>query len=252
MIRATNSGQIQFGMVNIPVKVYAATKEQRVQFKTLDPSDDTPVKQRLVNATTGAEVKRGTTKKGYEHSRGAYVVITDAELESLRPENDKCMEILEFIPAKEIDSVYFQKSSLLGPDKGGSKPYHLLRQAMLNSGKVAFGRYRARGKESLILLRPTSEGIVMNTLFFADEVRDFEQIGIKEVDISQDELELADQLVRQLSEESFQIDKHEDTFRNEVLSLIDQKVQGKEITISQTVEAKPVIDLVAALRGSLK
>lgn len=253
-IRSTGSGTVTFGMVSIPVKVYTATSPKSVKFNMLTKSGNR-VGQKLYDKETGIEVARNETVKGYEvknpYGESNYVVVTDEELKALRPTSDKCMEILEFVPLEKVDPVYFEKSHLLGPDKGGNKPYHMLREAMLKSGQVAIGRYRVRGKENLIVLRPTHNGIMMHTLYFHDEVRDFEDLGLDHVDIPADEGDLALKLVNHLSKQTFTPEKYEDRFRTDVLDLIDHKLNGEEFEIEE-VEERPDCSMVEALRASLK
>ena len=139
--RATSSATISFGLVTIPVKVYAAVQSKAVHFNMLDPRDKARVKQQLVNANTGEPVERGSTLRGYEYARGQYVVFTDAELEALEQKSDKTIEIAEFVPIERVDPNLFEKSNLLGPDKGAAKAYRLLNEAMTLTGRVAIGRF---------------------------------------------------------------------------------------------------------------
>ena len=252
--RAISSGTISFGLVSIPVKVYAATSSKSVRFNMLDPSDKSRVKQQYVNANTGEPVERGELVRGYEYSRDQYVVLSDEEYKSLEQKSDRSIEISEFIPIEAVDPVYFGGANLLGPDRGGAKAYKLLREAMLATGRVAIGRYATRGKEQLVLIRPREDGLVMHGLYYADEVRSFEDVEIDEdIELKDSELELANQLIGQLSTEAFAPEKYEDGFRQAVLELVDRKVAGEEVVIQPKTEAKEqIIDLVAALKKSLE
>jgi DNA end-binding protein Ku len=251
--RATASGTISFGLVSIPVKVYTATSTRAVRFNMLDPKDNSRVKQQYVNSASGEVVERGDMVKGYEYARGQYVVVTDDELKALEHKSDRTVEIEEFVPIESIDPVYFDRSNLLGPDKGGAKAYKLLREAMLASGKVAVGRFSTRGRLQLVLIRPTREGLMMHGLFYADEVRSFEDVEIDEEIVLKDtELQLARQLIEQLSGPKFQPDKFEDDYRQAVLEAVDRKVAGEEVIIQPKTEAREqIIDLMAALKKSL-
>lgn len=251
--RATSSGTISFGLVSIPVRVFTATSSKSVHFNMLDPKDQSRVKQQYVNATTGERVERSEMVRGYEYSRGQYVVLTDDELKALEQKATKSIEIEEFIPIEEVDPVYFDRSNLLGPDKGGAKAYKLLRQAMLSTGKVAVGRFATRGKQQLVLIRPTSEGLMMHGLFYADEVRSFEDLEIDEdIAIKDAELELANQLIDQLTHSKFEPQTYEDEFRQAVLEVVDRKVAGEEVVVMpRTEQREQIIDLMAALKKSL-
>ncbi|MEM7244131.1 MAG: Ku protein [Acidobacteriota bacterium] len=251
--RATSSATITFGLVAIPIKVYTATKSQAVRFSMLHAPDKARLKQHYSCTSCGDEVPRSDTVKGYEHARGQYVVFTDEELKALERHSDKTIAIDEFIPIKSVDPVFFEKTNLLGPDKGGSKSYRLLRQAMEESGRVALGRYSARGKQQVVILRPVDHGLMMHSLYHADEVRNFDDIDLGEAPEFQDaELTLAKQLIEQLATPEFVPDRYEDEYRKAVLAAVDKKVAGEEVVAMPEVEThEQVIDLVAALKRSL-
>jgi DNA end-binding protein Ku len=251
--RATSSGTISFGLVSIPVKLYAATRSQSVHFNLLDPRDKSRVKQQYVNARTGDPVDRGELVKGYEYARGQYVVLSDEELAALEKKSDRSIEIAEFVPMQNVDAVYFEKAQLLGPDKGGAKAYRLLNEAMTSMGVVAIGRYNARGKQELVLIRPRGRGLLLHSLFYADEVRSFDDVEFgDEPSIQAREMELAGQLIEQLQTDRFEPSKYEDEYRRDVLAVVERKVAGEQTVI--VPEAQPreqIIDLVAALKESL-
>ncbi len=251
--RATASGTISFGLVAIPIKVYGASQSKTVRFSMLHTGDHSRLKQQYVCASCEQIVPRSDTVKGYEYSRGQYVVMTDDELKALEKKTDRTIEIEEFIPIDQVDPIFFEKSNLLGPDKGGHKSYRLLCSAMIDSGKVALGRYGTRGRQQLVLLRPTMEGLTMHGLFYADEVRRFDDIDLgDEVEFKQGELDLAKQLIEQLANEKFEPEKYQDEYRQAVLSAVDRKVAGEEIVIVEEPDRRDqIIDLVAALKESL-
>ena len=168
--RATSSGTISFGLVSIPVKLYPATRSKSVHFNMLHATDRSRLKQQYVCATCGEVVERSATVRGYEYARDQYVVLSEEELKALETKSDKSIEIEEFIPIERVDPVYFDSSQLLGPDKGGQKAYRLLNEAMLTMGRVAIGRFKTRGREQLVLIRPLGRGLVLHGLFYADEV----------------------------------------------------------------------------------
>jgi DNA end-binding protein Ku len=251
--RAISSGTISFGLVSIPIKVFTATSSKDVHFSMLHTKDKSRLKQQYVCATCGEIVPRSDTVKGYEYSRDQYVVVTDEELAGLSRKTDQTIEIEEFVPIAQVDPVYFERSQLLGPDKGGQKAYQLLHQAMIKTKRVAVGRYATRGRLQLVLLRPMGEGLAMHGLYYADEVRSFADIEIdREIHLKDAELELATQLIEQLSHETFDAGKYEDDYRRAILEAVDRKVAGEEIVAAAPAEQREqIIDLVAALKKSL-
>lgn len=251
--RAISSGTISFGLVSIPIKVYTATSSKDVHFSMLHATDRSRLKQQYVCATCGEVVARTGTVKGYEYSRDQYVVVTDDELASLQKKTDQTIEIEEFVPIAKVDPIYFEKSNLLGPDKGGQKAYQLLHEAMVKTGRVAVGRYATRGRLQLVLLRPMGQGLAMHGLYYADEVRSFADIEIdRTIALKDAELDLATQLVERLSHESFDPAKYEDEYRAAILQAVDRKVAGEEIVAARPEEQREqIIDLVAALKKSL-
>jgi DNA end-binding protein Ku len=251
--RATSSATICFGLVSIPVKVYTATQSRSVRFNMLDARDRSRIKQQYVSASTGEVVPREDTVRGYEYARGQYVVLSDEELAALEQKSDRSIEIEEFVPIESVDPLYFEKANLLGPDKGGQKAYRLLNEAMTLMGRVAIGRYATRGRQQLVLVRPLQRGLVLQGLFYADEVRGFDDIEFgDEVELKSGEVELASQLIEQLSKDTFDPTRYEDEYRRAVLEVVDRKVAGEEIVVMPRPEAREqIIDLVAALKKSL-
>jgi DNA end-binding protein Ku len=251
--RATSSGTISFGLVSIPIKVYTATRSKSVSFNMLHETDKSRLKQQYLCSTCGEVVERSATVRGYEYSRGQYVVLNEDELKALQRKTDQTIEIEEFIPIQKVDPIYFEKSYMLGPDKGGHKAYRLLREAMTQTGRVAVGRFSTRGKQQLVLLRPVDRGLVLHGLFYADEVSKFDDVDLgDEIDLKEAELALAKQLIEQLSSRTFDPETYEDEYRFAVLEAIDRKVAGEEVVVVPTTEAREkIIDLVAALKQSL-
>jgi DNA end-binding protein Ku len=251
--RATSSGTISFGLVSIPIKVFTASSSKTVRFSMLHETDKSRLKQTFVCKACDEPVERSETVRGYEYARDQYVVLSEDEIKDLEQASDRTIEIEEFVPISKVDPIYFEKSNLLGPDKGGHKAYRLLQQAMIEAGRVAIGRFNQRGRQQLVLLRPNNDGLVMHGLFYADEVRSFDDIELgDEVEIKDSELSLAHQLIDQLSQKKFEPDKYEDDYRRTVLEAVDQKVAGEEIVAAPTEEPREqIIDLVAALKKSL-
>lgn len=253
MARSIATATISFGLVAIPVKLYPATQSQAsISFTQLGP-DGERVRQQYVSAKTGEVVERSEMKKGYEFAKGRYVVIEPEELEALQATSTGAIDIQEFVPLEAVDPLYFQKSYYLGPDKGGTRPYQLLAQAMRETGFVGIGKYAARGKDYLTLVRPTGEGLILEQLYYADEVRDLSEVPIDEAEVKPAELKLAKQLIDQVASKEFHPENYEDTVKSRIEELIEKKIAGEEISIEpeEAAAGAKVIDLMAALKQSL-
>lgn len=250
--RAISTGTISFGLVSIPVKLYTAASSEQVRFNMLHDKCGGRLKMQYYCPVDDEVVDRKNTVKGYEHARGQYVTFTDEELKALEAEKSNSIEIVEFVPLTQIDLVQVEHSYYLGPDKGGDKAYSLLSQSMEQSGRVAVGRWAARGKEQLIVIRPYKKGLLFHQLFYADEVREFEEIDtgatFKFSDVERD---LAQKLIEQLSKDEFESDKYHDSFRERVQQAVDQKVAGEQVTVAPEAPRAHVIDLFEALKQSL-
>ncbi|MEZ5332471.1 MAG: Ku protein [Thermoanaerobaculia bacterium] len=251
--RAMGSGTISFGLVAIPVKLYSTGESaSQVSFNMVHKTCGTRVKYRYYCPTDDELVERDELANGYEFAKGQYVLFTDDELKVLQPEATNAIEITEFVPLEQVDPIYFEKSYYLGPGQGGDKPYLLLAKTMKETGKAALARYAARGKDYLVLLRPFDKGLIMQQLRYADEIRSFDEVPIGDADLKKPELALARQVVEQSSSEAFDPSGYEDTVRQQVLELIERKVQGEEIVAQPEESPKAqVIDLMEALKASL-
>lgn len=251
--RAISSATISFGLVAIPVKLYTATSSQQVSFNMLHPETKTRVQQQYITPATGEVVSRSSLVKGYEYARGQYVVFTEEELKALEAERSNGIEIVEFVPLASVDLLHVEKSYYLGPDKGGDKAYRLLTEAMQRTGKVAVGRWAARGKEQLILLRPHKSGLLLHQMYYANEVRSFEEIDTGATfEFKEVELNLAEKLIGELSTETFHPERYKDDYAERVLAAVDQKVKGEQIHAAPEVPRAQVIDLFEALKQSLE
>lgn len=250
---AIGSGTISFGLVSIPVRMYTAASSASVSFNMLHAKCGSRIKQQTFCPVCNEVIERTGLVKGHEVSKDRYVRVTDEELKALEGEASKTIDIAEFVPLERVDPVYFEKAYYLGPDKGGEKAYRLLTDAMAKSGRVAVATFVMRGKESLVLIRPSSDGLMLHTMFFSDEVRSFGEIDKGEgAKIRDGEMELAQQLIDGLSNDEFKPENYEDRYRLRVLQLIESKVEGKEITVVAPEAARvQVIDLMDALKESL-
>jgi DNA end-binding protein Ku len=246
-------GTISFGLVAIPVKLYSATTSQSVSFNLLHAACGSRIRQQTFCPTCNTVVERADLVRGYEVSRDQYVRVTDDELRSLEGEASRTIDIAEFVPLEHVDPIYFEKTYYLGPEKGGEKPYRLLAEAMRDSKKVALATFVMRGKESLVLIRAAGGGLMLHTMFFADEVRNFGEISKGEgAEVRPNELTLATRLIEGLSTDEFAPDRYRDAYRERVLELIQQKAEGREVSAAPPPAGRPqVIDLVQALEASL-
>lgn len=251
--RALSSATISFGLVAIPVKLFTAASSEQVRFNMLHDKCSGRVKQQYYCPTDDEVVDRKQLVKGYEYARGQYVRFDPGELEKLEVERTNSIEIVEFVPLSSVDFVQVEKSYYLGPDKGGDKPYQLLSEVMQEKGVVAVGRWAARGKDQLVLLRPYGEdGLILHQLYYANEVRAFDEIDTgASFDFKKAERDLAKKLVDELTVDAFDAEQFEDTYRARVLEAVEQKVEGEEITVAPEAPKAQIIDLFEALKKSL-
>lgn len=250
--RAISSGTISFGLVSIPVKLYTATSSQQVRFNMLHGETKSRVKQQYILPGSGEVVDRKSLAKGYEYARGQFVIFTDEELQRLEAEKSSSIDIVEFVPLDSVDLIQVEKTYYLGPDKGGDKAYRLLSAAMNETGKVAVGRWAARGKEQLVLIRPYRDGLLLHQMFYANEVRAFDEVDTGATGMFRDiERELAIKLINELTTAAFDASKYRDEYADRVRAAVDQKVAGQEVTAVGEVPRAEIIDLFEALKQSL-
>jgi len=247
------SGTVSFGLVTIPVKLYSTGESAvGIQLNMLHKKCGSRLKQQYFCPTDNEVVGRDEMVKGYEYAKGQYVLFTEEELKALTPEATNAIEITEFVPLAEVDPIYFEKATYLGPDRGGDRPYRLLSEAMRKTGRAALARYAARGKDYLVLLRPYQDGLLMQQLRYADELRAFSEVPLAPAEVKEPELNLAMQLIDQIAADTFKPESYEDHVRLRTRELIEQKVSGQEITAAPAEEPKAqIIDLMEALKASL-
>ena len=256
MPRAIWSGSISFGLVNIPVKLFSAISEKSVRFNQLDRRNQARVRQQRVNAETGEEVPFEDIVKGYEVTKGHYVILTDDELASFAPEATHTIDLVCFVDLDEIDPIFFDGAYHVAPEKA-AKPYALLVQAMEESNKVAIARFVMRSKQYLAALRPKDGTLILSMMVYSDELNATSDIAefddVASVDVDRRELTMAEQLIESLSE-PFDPDSFHDDYRERVLDLIERKAEGEEIVaeITPAPSADKVIDLMAALEASVQ
>lgn len=253
MPRSTGSGVIAFGLVSIPVKTFTAQSEAKAAFKQITP-DGNKVKQRWTDEVTGDEVAFKDLRKGYPLSKDSFVIFTADELKSLRPESTKAMDIIEMVDATSVDPIRVNSCTYLGPDDGGEKAYALLAMILKRTGKVAVARrFNSRSaKEQLVTIREYQNGLLLQTMLYEPEVRDFADIrGSVTTEFHEKEIEMAEQLVSQLDTGTYDPSKHVDEFTAAVKAAAELKAEGKDVEIVQTSPNAPALDLAAALQASL-
>jgi DNA end-binding protein Ku len=252
--RAIWSGSISFGLVNVPVKLFTSVRKKDVRFNQLHAEDGVRIQQKRVCPADGEEVSWDDLVKGYEISPGQYVVVSNEELEALDPEATHTVDIEDFVALEEIDPLYFDTSYYLVPDAPGVKPYRLLLDAMTESGRVGVGSVVLRTKQYLCAVRPLGDALVLTTMNYADEVsstEDLEGLPGPGAEPSSREMKVAKQLIDSLTAK-FEPDKYHDSYREQVLTLIEAKAQGQEVVSEPPPEkAAPVVDLMSALEASL-
>jgi DNA end-binding protein Ku len=255
MARAIWSGSITFGLLNVPVKLYSAVSKQNVKFRELREGDGSRVRHKRVSESDGKEVPYEKIVKGYEFAPDQYVLLSKDELAELEPEKSRAIEIKDFVDLDEIDPIYFEQPYYLGPDKGAEKAYSLLVRAMAESGKVAIARFVLRNKEHLAAIRPMGDVLTLTTMRFHDEVSSPGDVDLDEIKSAKPdakELKMAQQLIESFSSE-FEPESYRDEYRDELLSLLEQKAAGKEVVAAPSEAPKPTKapDLMAALEESL-
>jgi DNA end-binding protein Ku len=255
MPRSIWSGAISFGLVNVPVKLYSAVSRKTVRFNQLNSKTGNRIQQKRVDPDTGDEVAYDDIVKGFELTKDRYVVLTPEELDALDPERTRTIDIEDFVSLDEIDPIYYDHPYWLVPDKGAAKAYGLLLEAMRDAGKVAIARVVLRSKEALVAIRPAGNGLMMETMLFADEVVPPEEIEDlpeeQELKVSDRELKMARQLIDSLTSD-WEPTQYHDEYREKVLDLIERKAQGEVIAVQpEAPQPAAVPDLMAALEASL-
>src|SRR3954465_326169 len=253
--RSIASLTLSFGLVSIPVKLYSATEASKsISFNMLHKTCGSRLKQQYLCPKEEVPVAREEMVKGYEFAKDQYVVFTAEELKAVEEAGTHMAEITEFVPVESVDPVYFDKAYYLAPDKLGAKPYALLAKALRESQRCALGRWAARGKQYIVMIRAIEDGLVMQQLLYAGEVRSIKDIDIPKTEVRDAELKLAQQLIEQQAVDRFDPSAYKDDVRERIDAAIQKKVEGQEITMAEAPEPAggQVIDLMEALRASLE
>lgn len=255
MARSIASATISFGMVSIPVDIYPATQSSgSISFNLLHSTCGSRLKQQYTCIKEGVVVERADMVKGYEFAEGRYVTFTKEELKALEESPTHMIDITEFVPAEAIDPIYYDKAYYLAPGKGGAKPYALLRQAMQEAQRFGLGKWASRGKQYIVELRPVADGIVLQQLLYAAEVRSMSEIVIDKSEVRDAELNLAMRLIEQITSDKFDPANYQDEEKKRIEAAIQKKIEGEQIAISadEGQGGAQIIDLMDALRASLE
>src|SRR3954467_14260762 len=253
--RSIGTLTISFGLVAIPVKMYSATEASRgISFNLLHKTCGSRLRQQYFCIKEDVPVSRDEMVKGYEFAKDQYVMFSPEELKAMEEAGTQTADINEFVPISAIDPVYFDKAYYIAPDKGGAKPYALFAKALRESKRCAVGRWAARGKQYIVMIRPVDDGLVMQQLMYAGEVRPISEIDIPKMDVRDAELKLAKQLIDQQTSATFDPSQYTDEVSTRIEEAVQRKVEGQEITMAEAPEpgGAKVIDLMEALRASLE
>jgi len=251
--RPIGSATIAFGLVSVPIKLYSAGEASAaVTFNWLHKKCGSRLKQQYVCAQDGEKVEKDDMVKGYEFAKGQYVLFTPEELKTMEEKATGAIDIGEFVPAEQVDRLWLEKAYFLGPDKGGERAYKLLAAALRETKRAALGQYAVRGKQYLVMVRPLGDGLVMEQLHYADEIRSISDVDIPEGEVKKAELALAVQLIEQSATDTFRPEAYEDHVKQRMLESIQLKVEGHEITSEPAAAPETqIIDLMEALKASL-
>jgi DNA end-binding protein Ku len=251
--RSIGTATISFGLVSIPTKLYTTNESGGdIHFNMLHDADGGRLKQQYICTKCNEVVDREHTVKGYEHTKGQYVVLSADELKALDAVATQTIALEEFVPAEKVDPLFVEKSYYLGPDKGGERAYKLIRDAMLETGLVGIASYSARGKQYIVALRPFHEGLILHQLRYAQEVKPWSEVPMPDLpELKPQEIGLAKQIIQQIQHETWAPEKYKDEVQERMMELINKKIEGQEITMQPEAPAGKVIDLMAALKASL-
>ena len=243
-------GHLTFGLVSFPVKLYSAARSETVSFNQLHKTDNSRIRQVIYCQAEDKPIPRNEIVKGYEYEKDRYVVLEDEDIKKAAPRSSKVMELQEFVKSEEVDPVFLESSYYLAPDEAGEKPYALLLQALKQTGYVGLAKVTMHNREHVVILRPGAQGIVLHTMYYADEVRKSEEFRTDTSLVRDKELELARSLVESLAA-SFEPEKYKDGYREHLQAVIQAKLKGEEVVEAPTPHMAKVIDIMDALKKSL-
>src|SRR5213080_4383168 len=245
------SGYLTFGLISMPVRLFSGARSSGISFHMLHRDDLTRIKQQLYCPSDNRVVERSEIVKGYEYRKDEYVVIEPEEIKKIEPKTAKTMEILEFVKESDVDPVYFESSYYMMPEEAGRRPYALLTKALEESEYVAIAKLTMHNREYTVFLRPREGGLMLHTMYYADEVKKVEGFGAPDVELKEAEVKVAHQLIEALADE-WDPEKYKDSFQENLKQLIETKLEGGEVAaVEKPKKLAPVIDLMAALKQSL-
>lgn len=245
----SHRGAISFGLVHIPIGLYTATQDNDIHFKQLC-QDMSRVRYKKVCASCGKEIKNNDILKGFEYEKDKYVIVTEDDFEKIKTEKDRTVQIIHFTDLSSVRPIYFEKSYHVIPEKGGEKAFELLRRAMEEEGKVAIGKTVMGNKETLLCILPTAEGLLIETLFFDDEIREPPR-ELTRPTVKEDELSMAKTLIGAM-DQPFAPQQYQDEYQERLKEMIAAKIAGQEVAAAAPEETANVIDLMEALKASLE
>jgi DNA end-binding protein Ku len=253
-MRTIWNGSINFGLVNIPVGLAVAQQRKDTAFRTLHRECGTPIKQKRYCPFHERDVEADELVKGWEFAKGQFVLVEDSDLEAVALQRSQSVDIIRFVPIDQVDPIYFDRTYYLAPagPEAQRRPYVLLLRAMQEAGMAAVGKFVLWGKENLCLIRPLGESLVLETLYFAEDIRPRKEIdeAVEETEVKGPELVMATQLVESLVGD-FDPEDYENEYRNELRAMLEAKLEGKEITAPEPAPEAPVVDLMEALKQSV-
>jgi DNA end-binding protein Ku len=251
MAASTWKGHLTFGLVSLPVRLFTAARGETISFNQLHKEDHSRVKQVLYCQAEDKPITRDQIVKGYEYEKGKYVVIDDEDIRKVAPKTARVMEILEFVKGEDVDPVYLDSSYYMAPDEGGEKPYALLFAALKKTGYYGVAKVAMHNREHIVIMRPGEHGLLLHTMYFADEVRKMDEFRTDTENIREKELALALNLVEALSSD-FEPQKYSDTYRENLRQMIQAKIDGHRVVETPETHIAPVIDIMEALKKSLE
>ncbi len=245
------SGYLTFGLISMPVRLFSGARSSGISFNMLRREDSSRLKQQYVAVADGKVVDRSDIVKGFEFRKGEYLVIEPEDIKKIEPQTAKTMEILEFVKSSEVDPVYFESSYYMVPEEAGRRPYALLTKALEESEYVAIAKLTMHNREYTVFLRPHDGGMMLHTMFYADEVRSVEEFGAPDVELKPAEVKVAHQLIEALADK-WDPEKYHDSFQDNLKNLIQTKLEGGKIAeVEKPKKLAPVVDLMSALKASL-
>lgn len=243
-------GHLTFGLVSFPVRLYSAARSESISFNQLHKPDGSRVKQVLYCQLEDKPIPRSEIVKGYEYEKDHYVIVEDEEIKKVAPPTAKVMEILEFVEAAQVDPIYLETSYYMAPDEAGEKPYALLFEALKRTGRVGIAKIAMHNREHIVILRPGKNGVLLHTMYYNHEIRSVEEFRTDSSLVKEKELALATSLIEALAAD-FEPEKYRDTYRDNLLKMIEAKKEGHQVTATPEPQAAKVVDIMEALKASL-